>query len=127
MPLAIAERGYEKAIPLGEALYRSPTTGIASCCPRATSGHAAAAPPRSVMKSRRRMPDTRASPLAVGPPHHQPTTNLMAGPLGSRCIRVLHFQPIRRAAGTVGGILPLRHDTFEPHLAGVGEDGRVAY
>jgi hypothetical protein len=23
-----------------------------------------------------------ASPLAVGPPHHQPTTNLMAGPLG---------------------------------------------
>jgi hypothetical protein len=33
------------------------------------SGHAAAAPPSSVMKSRRRMPDTGASPLAVGPPH----------------------------------------------------------
>jgi hypothetical protein len=35
---------------------------------RAASGHAAA-PPSSVMNSRRRIPDTRASPLVVGPPH----------------------------------------------------------
>src|SRR5258708_18902070 len=41
----------KKAIPLGDAVYRSPTTGIASCCPRATSGHAAAAPPSSVKKA----------------------------------------------------------------------------
>ena len=64
-----------------EAPFRYPITGVA-CCARAPSGDAAAAPPSNVMKSRRRMPDTRASPLAVGPPHHQPTTNLMAGPLG---------------------------------------------
>jgi hypothetical protein len=35
------------------------------------------------------------------------------------------FEPIGRAAGTVGGILPLRHVAFEPHLAGMGEDGRA--
>ena len=33
-------------------LLRNPTTGIAACCARAASGHAAA-PPRSVMNSRR--------------------------------------------------------------------------
>src|SRR5437870_1855048 len=32
---------------------RLPITGIAGCCARAASGHAAAAPPRSEMKSRR--------------------------------------------------------------------------
>src|SRR5262245_23419011 len=32
------------------------------------------------------------------------------------CIRVLHFEPIGRAAGTVGGIL-LRDNAFEPELA----------
>jgi hypothetical protein len=30
-------------------------------------------------KSRRRIPDTGASPLAVGPPHPQPTTDPVAG------------------------------------------------
>jgi hypothetical protein len=35
-----------------EALLTYPTTGIAGCCARAASGHAAA-PPRSVMNSRR--------------------------------------------------------------------------
>ena len=35
------------------------------------------------------------------------------------------FEPIGRAAGTVGGILPLRHDAFEAELAGMGEDGRA--
>jgi hypothetical protein len=48
----------------GEPECRNPTTGIAGCCPRAVSGHAAA-PPRSVMNSRRlisciRMPITAA-------------------------------------------------------------------
>src|SRR5262249_17414155 len=32
---------------------RSPTTSIVGCCARAASGHATAAPPRSVMNSRR--------------------------------------------------------------------------
>ena len=32
---------------------RNPITGIADCCARAASGHAAAAPPSSVMNSRR--------------------------------------------------------------------------
>jgi len=34
-------------------LRRKPTTGIAGCCARVASGHAAAAPPRSDMNSRR--------------------------------------------------------------------------
>src|SRR5215468_9173564 len=36
-----------------------------------------------------------------------------------RCIRVLHLEPIWRAAGTVGGVLALRDDAFESHLTGV--------
>jgi hypothetical protein len=32
----------------------NPITGIAGCCARAARGHVAAAPPRSVMNSRRR-------------------------------------------------------------------------
>jgi len=39
---------------LGDLLLRNPTTGIAGCCARAASGHAAA-PPSSVMNSRRLM------------------------------------------------------------------------
>src|SRR6516225_8262633 len=41
------------------------------------------------------------------------------------CICVLHFEPIGRAAGTVGGALALRDDAFEAKLAGVVEDGRA--
>ena len=37
----------------GDQPLRNPITGIAGCCARAASGHAAAAPPRSVMNSRR--------------------------------------------------------------------------
>src|SRR6266567_8735574 len=56
------------AKPVAGVLLRNPTTGIAGCCARAASGHpAAAAPPRSVMNSRRfiRSPlrhNTRDSP-----------------------------------------------------------------
>ena len=39
----------------GDALLRNPITGIAGCCARAASGHAAAAPPRRLMNSRRRI------------------------------------------------------------------------
>ena len=38
---------------VGGAASRYPITGIAGCCARAASGHAAAAPPSSVMNSRR--------------------------------------------------------------------------
>src|SRR5258708_36505545 len=37
--------------------------------------------------------------------------------LHRRCIGVLHFEPIGRAAGLVGGILALRHNVFEAELA----------
>src|SRR5262249_40783847 len=50
---------------------------------------------------------------------------LLGFTLHGRCIHVLHFEPIGRAAGAVGGILALRHNAFEPHLAGVGEDGQA--
>ena len=38
-----------------EAVPKNPITGIAACCARAASGHATAAPPSSVMNSRRFM------------------------------------------------------------------------
>jgi len=53
------------------------------------------------------------------------TPILLGFSLHSRRLRVLHFEPIRRAAGTAGRVLALRDDTFEAHLAGVGEDGRA--
>src|SRR5215831_16704063 len=50
---------------------------------------------------------------------------LLRFPLYGRCIQVLHLEPVRRAAGTVDGILALRDDAFETKLAGIGEDGRA--
>ena len=49
--------------PAADVPSRYPITGIAGCCARAASGHAAAAPPRSVMNSRRfiRSPRRRAA------------------------------------------------------------------
>ena len=47
----------------GDRFSRNPTTGIAPCCARAASGHAAAAPPSTVMNSRR---------LRAGSPHPVP-------------------------------------------------------
>src|SRR5262249_7532556 len=57
---------------------------LSACCARAASGHAAAAPPRSVMKSRRIMTDMGlAPPRAAGLPPLQPNTERPAGPLGN--------------------------------------------
>src|SRR5262249_22578589 len=39
--------------PSGDALWRNPIRGMAACCARTASGHAAAAPPSSDMNSRR--------------------------------------------------------------------------
>ena len=50
---ALAERGRPGGIVSANVvLRRNPITGIAGCCARAASGHAAAAPPSSVMNSR---------------------------------------------------------------------------
>jgi len=52
----------------GEPEWRNPITGIANCCARTASGHAAAAPPSSVMNLCRLMssiglpPSNRANP-----------------------------------------------------------------
>src|SRR5262245_33090064 len=40
---------------------------------------------------------------------------------------VLHFEPIGRAAGTVGRVLPLRDDAFKTQCASMGEDGRAVH
>ena len=44
--------------------------------------------------------------------------------LHRRSRRVLHLEPIRRAAGAIYRVLALRHDAFKSH-AGVGEHGRA--
>jgi hypothetical protein len=52
------------------------------------------------------------------------TPILLRLPCHRRRVRVLHLEPIRRAPRAVRRVLPLRHDTFQPHLAGMAEDGR---
>src|SRR5438128_6999610 len=55
----------------GDALPRKPITGIAGCCARTASGHAAAAPPSSVMNLRRLMQGMAVLPRRSD--HQQPT------------------------------------------------------
>src|SRR5262245_62290857 len=50
---------------------------------------------------------------------------LLRFPLHRRSRRVLHFEPIGGAAGTVGRVLALRDDAFQAKLAGMREDGRA--
>src|SRR5262249_31969817 len=45
----------EEASDSGDARFKYPITGIAGCCARAASGHAAAAPPSTASNSRRPM------------------------------------------------------------------------
>src|SRR6476646_10094929 len=45
----------------GDLALRNPITGIAGCCARAASGHAATVPPRSVMNWRRRISALQSS------------------------------------------------------------------
>jgi hypothetical protein len=49
------------AVSSGDLALRYPITGIAGCCARAASGHAAALP-MSVMKSRRLTPNMEFTP-----------------------------------------------------------------
>jgi hypothetical protein len=37
--------------------------------------------------------------------------------------RVLHLEPIGRAAGTISGVFPLRDNSFQTELAGVAKYG----
>src|SRR5436309_179403 len=56
-----------RAEPSSDRLLTNPTTGIAGCCARVASGQATAAPPSSVMNSRRLMTDMDlAPPRAAG-------------------------------------------------------------
>src|SRR5262249_51675223 len=50
---------------------------------------------------------------------------LLRFPVHRRSRRVLHLEPIRRAAGAIDRVLALRDDAFETKLAGVGEDSRA--
>src|SRR5262249_22184928 len=50
------------AKPVAGVLLRNPTTGIAGCCARAASGHAATAPPSAAINSRRPMVTGNVSP-----------------------------------------------------------------
>src|SRR5262249_56479418 len=52
--------------PSGDAALRNPITGITPCCARAASGHVAAAPPSSVMNSRRLIQSPRRRGRAGG-------------------------------------------------------------
>ena len=45
--------GFLRSASLADRLLRNPTVGMIGCCARAATGHAAAAPPSSVMNSRR--------------------------------------------------------------------------
>src|SRR5262249_46155689 len=58
----------------GAAAARMPITGIAGCCAHAASGHAAAAPPSSVMKLRRPL-----SSMALSPPGGRPSRSQAQG------------------------------------------------
>jgi hypothetical protein len=40
---------------------------------------------------------------------------------GHSATRVLHLEPVGRAAGAKRRVLPLRHDAFQPKLAGMAE------
>src|SRR5262249_55027436 len=46
-------------------------------------------------------------------------------PLYRGRVGVLHLDPVRGTPRAIRRVFPLRHDAFEAHLAGVGEDGRA--
>ena len=85
---------------LGGIGRRIPTTGIAACCPRAATGHAAAAPPSREMNWRRRI---IRSPRRRGRAHRR---HVEAERLGG--LEVDHQLVLgRRLHRQVGGLLAL--------------------
>src|SRR5215472_5760938 len=83
---------------------------LSACCPRAASGHAAAAPPSSVMNSRRLMSDMGSSSRSGDGPYGQSTTHLAGRGLGGGSLgntgNVLNWtrgeRPLRRVAVVKG-------------------------
>src|SRR5215211_5484594 len=67
----------------GDLVSRKPITGIADCCARAVSGHAAA-PPRSVMNSRRLM-------LIMGISSPPASSGYLSYPCGDGALRAVFF------------------------------------
>jgi hypothetical protein len=63
--IARSDRGQEIGKRVGP--HRRPMIGIADCCARAASGHAIAAPPSSVMSSRRLMLNAACPSCASNP------------------------------------------------------------
>jgi len=57
--------------PSGDTPPRNPITGIAGCCARAASGHVTAAPPSSVMNSRRFIRSPHRRERAAWPAHRR--------------------------------------------------------
>ena len=107
---------------------------FAGCCARAASGHAAAAPPRSVMNSRRRMscPQTRPAIYHITGRSGRCASqrNLPAyvgsGPgLGpSDMSRSSSFSPqLRTMIGAAGAAKKVHKRSFD-HLGGAGDQGR---
>ena len=76
-----------------DALWRKPTIGTASCCACVPSGHAAA-PPSSVMNSRRRI-------VAISSPSHVISSKRRSqpGPISRRRLRAIRLPQPRRQAG----------------------------
>src|SRR5262249_23939009 len=62
---AFAKRARIARVGLCRPVSINPTTGIADCCACAASGHVAAAPPSSVMHSRRLIRSPRRQPRAA--------------------------------------------------------------
>src|SRR5262249_38305707 len=75
----------------------------------------------------------KSSPYGGGAPHRRSAASQNEVGLAARAAPCCASAPMppscicdpRRAAGTVGGNLSLRHDTFEVKLAGMCEDGRA--
>src|SRR5262249_46405207 len=97
----------------GDRLLKNPITGIAGCCARAASGHAAAAPPSR--NSRRLMSDMGACfPRLVPMKRSQGITERTAGPWATPEVfwnwtkdeRPLRRLAVVKGAGTRAGLIP---------------------
>jgi hypothetical protein len=76
----------------GDALLRNPITGSDACCARVVSGHPAAAPPRSVLTSRRRS----LTPSSGDGISAAQTSTLIVAETGIKTIAAVHGQCLRR-------------------------------
>jgi len=80
---------------------------------------------RGVRRSAAAMPFRPASWPAYGTINRKCLQACYSREGRGRAGRVLHLEPMRRAPRAIHRVLTLRHDAFESHLAGMGEDGRA--